>query len=554
VNGTEQIALVCRNRVILLDPRTGNWSSDNLWKYPGTEEVLSTDAVDWVQAATDTLVLETAFLLRGVGRPTLRFGYTEAMETMAEYDPDVPGTQADKMPSGDFALYYQDRLAVATGKQQVSVSDFLNFHAWSLLSQFKIALGGGDYLVAAVPFQGDKVLILCRKSVYLAYFSPAAGALGYEGSLNVETSWLRALTSQYGCVARRTVVEVGGSIWFLSDNGVVELTATLDLNLLGGSEALSAPLQPLMDRLSANYAGQACAVALRERVYFAVPLQEAAVAVESVTVTPADGRQLAGLTCATEPEITVGATVIVAGLTGNLAVLNGEQTVAQVVGRQVAIYTSAGVRPTGPVPGATLEPVETRPNAVLVFNTVNRGWESVDTLPGALRADWLLTVQTGGRRELWLVDRASGPARYEDGKQDMDGTYPSTGWPRLPQTLPFTLTSPAYNGGSVQGRFASRTYTGGDVSKGKRIRQARGRFRLASGDSAVLRVVARTPADETVQASLTVAAGTSDDTVRLPLGTRATEASVEVDFVSGAAALEMVAVESVIEEALQAKS
>lgn len=555
VSGAERIVLLAASEAVLFDPMTGKVETDPFWRYPAGQNLVAGQPVDWVQAASDTLTLESAFVFRGAGNKTLRFNYDEAFTAMDEYDTgSVTGTQSGKMVSGDFGLYYQDRLAVATGPQQVSVSDFLDFEAWSALTQFGINIGGGDYLIGAMAYDADKVLIVLRKSLYLAYFSPTAGLAGYTGSLDAEKSWVRKLPVDFGGVSRRCMLMLDGFVIILSDAGLMKLSITLDMNLTVSSERLSDPISTIFDRLSANYADAACAVALRERVYFAVPIQGDGVRVASVQVIPGAGSNVAGLVCVEDPGVNPGDEVVLSGLTGGLAPLNGLQTIYTGADTLLTIKTGIPVTATAQQAGVWLEPIQRRPNRILVFNTVNKAWESVDELPGDLRADWLLTAQSGGRRELWVVDKFYGPARYESGTQDMDGTYPSTGWPVLPQTLPFTLTSPHYNGEGVQATLRTRTYTKGDVTKALRLRQGRARFRLAAGDAAVVRVVARTPADETISTSLDVAAGEADDTVRIPVGCRVVESYAEVDFTAGAPALEMVTMESVGEDPPQARS
>lgn len=545
----DRLALFCPGQVVLFNTLTGAAETSANWVYPSGETVTDSQELDWIQASGSGVTTDDAYLLRGLSNKVLRFRYTDTMRALDDYSVINTG----QFPYATFGLYYQNRLAVASGPTQISVSDFLDFDAWSELAQYNVAKGGGDYLVAVKAFQGDKVVIFGRKSIWVAYFAIDATA-GYTGSIDAETSWLRLITNQFGCVARRSVVEVGGSIFFLTDAGIAELNAVLDLNLLGGAEAISAPIQPVMDALNANGAGAACAVALRDRVFFALPVLGAVQTVTAATVASLGAYRVAALNLATESEAGIGEPIMVSGFVGVLAGLNGRQMVTGSSGFSVEFYTSVPATALAPVAGVTMQAAPTRPNRVAVLNTVNKAWESIDELPGLLRADFLLAADAGARREVWLVDRTYGPALYESGTQDMDGTYPSTGWPTLPQTLPFTLTAPTYSGDDVQASLTTRTLTWGDVTKAKKLRQGRARFRLNPADAAVWRLVARSPADETSTASVAVVGGVSDDTLRLPLGLRCVEAHLEVEFTNGAAAVETLTAEALVDVPEQANS
>ena len=396
----DRIALVCPGQVILFNTLTGEAEVSANWAYPTGQLVDASQTVDWIQASGNGVTTDDAFLLRGLSHKVLRFRYTDSMVALDDYSVKDTG----QFPYANFGLYYQNRLAVASGATQISVSDFLDFDAWSELAQYNVAKGGGDYLVAAKAFQGDKVVIFGRKSIWIAYFAIDA-TTGYTGSIDADGSWLRQITSQFGCVARRSIVEVGGSIFFLTDVGVAELNAQLDLNLLGGAEPLSAPLQPLMDRLNANGASAVCAAAIRERVYFALPILGSEQEVTAAQVVSLGAYRMAYVTLATDPEMVAGEPMRVAGLEGVYAALNGLQTVAEVSGRLVGFYTASPVLAAVNVDGATAQAAPTRPTRIAVLNTVNKAWEAVDELPGDLRADFLLVADAGPRREVWLVDQ-----------------------------------------------------------------------------------------------------------------------------------------------------
>jgi hypothetical protein len=148
---------------------------------------------------------------------------------------------------------------------------------------------------------------------------------------------VKELTSEVGCLSRKSVVIQANNLIFLSDNGVYALTFLNDYNLRGTEEPLSKNIQPYIDRINARLAGNSTAVYYDNRYYLAVPLD---------SVVGADDAQ------------------------GN--------------------------------------------NAILVFNFLNKGWESLDTYgsSGFLITDFV-TAGAGVRNDLYAVSSSGGIHKME---------------------------------------------------------------------------------------------------------------------------------------------
>ena len=249
------------------------------------------------------------------------------------------------MPGPPWATYFQRRLwmpylyenggtlTVSTYtnrgiSDEIIASDILDSNTYDrVLNQFRISGGTADYVVAMHGFYDDALVVMNRNSIH--------AVVGTQGSL--ADTVVKELTSEVGCLSRKSVVMQANNLIFLSDNGVYALTFLNDYNLRGTEEPLSKNIQPYIDRVNARLAGNATAVYYDNRYYLAVPLD---------SVAGADDAQ------------------------GN--------------------------------------------NAILVFNFLNKGWESLDTYgdSGFLITDFV-TAGAGVRNDLYAVSSSGGIHKME---------------------------------------------------------------------------------------------------------------------------------------------
>ena len=88
---------------------------------------------------------------------------------------------------------------------------------------------------------------------------------------------VQEITREVGCVARKSIVQVGSQIFFLSDNGVYGVNFDELYNLRGATTPLSEPINPLMSRINKSYAANAVGIYHDNRYYLAVPLDSSTV-------------------------------------------------------------------------------------------------------------------------------------------------------------------------------------------------------------------------------------------------------------------------------------
>ena len=146
---------------------------------------------------------------------------------------------------------------------EIAVSDILDTTTFDQIeSQFRISGGTADYVVGMHGFYDDALIVLNRNSLHIV-----KGTLGSLLDVTV-----KELTSEIGCLARKSVVMRGNTMIFLSDDGVYSLEFLNDYNLRGSEEPVSRNIQPYIDRISKTYADRAVGILFDNRYYLAVPL------------------------------------------------------------------------------------------------------------------------------------------------------------------------------------------------------------------------------------------------------------------------------------------
>jgi hypothetical protein len=245
---------------------------------------------------------------------------------------------------------------------EIVASDILDSDTYDKIeSQYRITAGTADSLVGVEPFAEDNLLVFMRHSIHLIK--------GISGSL-LDTS-VNLITKEVGCVARKSIVQIGNQVLFLSDNGVYAAAFGDLYNLRGAGVPLSEPINPIIGRINRNYAQNAVAAYYNNRYYIAVPLD-----------------------------------------------------------------------------GSTVN------NAILIYNFLNQGWESIDTID---QSSWeiaqILVGDTGGLSKLYVVG-SLGSIHIIDDREDNNDNL----------TLYAGVSASAY---PVQSYVTTRQYTMGTLDRKK---------------------------------------------------------------------------------------
>ena len=194
--------------------------------------------------------------------------------------PQSSGGGFTHMPAPPWAIYHQRRLwmpyyyamAGSSGSptitnrnitDEIIASDILDQNTYDQIeNNFRIASGGADYVVAIQPFAEDNVVVFNRNTIHLI-----RGV-----SQPLKDVAVQEVTREVGCIARKTVVQVGNQIFFLSDNGVYSVNFEDLYNLRGASIPMSEAINPLIQRINPLYITNCVATYHDNRYYIAVPL------------------------------------------------------------------------------------------------------------------------------------------------------------------------------------------------------------------------------------------------------------------------------------------
>jgi hypothetical protein len=178
---------------------------------------------------------------------------------------DSDGTEA--MPNGSTGLFFSNRLLVPHDKDLIAASDYLNYTRYQpILASFKINQGSEDDLVSLVRINNSTIACFKTNSIYIV-----SNIYG-----NLADITLDEVTREYGAVGRKSVVQVGSDVVFLSSKrGVTSLGIADNGKVTAVDVPLSDPIQPLIDRINWNYASGSSAAYHNNRLYMAVPLDGA---------------------------------------------------------------------------------------------------------------------------------------------------------------------------------------------------------------------------------------------------------------------------------------
>lgn len=195
---------------------------------------------------------------------------------------EIPEAAAgsSRLPRATEGMYWNNRLFVVDARAAVQYVDSVwvsDFGGVSSVLQgdlayqsFKVNQGSADRLVAVYPFNATTLVAAKERSVYVV--SEVSGT-------NAELAQLARLdqvTGEWGCLAPRSLVQVGADVWLLAHRrGVCSIRLTETNAIQGVDVPVSRDVQPIIDRINWSAAQNATAAAHDNHVYFAVPLDGA---------------------------------------------------------------------------------------------------------------------------------------------------------------------------------------------------------------------------------------------------------------------------------------
>jgi len=250
------------------------------------------DAIEIENAGNSTLSAGQDFVISEVTESpaTLSF-YVQEPNTSGSGSTSVifqkhisQGLGFSHMPAPEYAAYHQRRLvmpfkySVSDAEEtyvyrkvldEVIISDILDSDTYDqIYAQFRFNAGTADFNVGLHSFSDDKLLVFNRNSIHLV-----AGA--------GQNAQVQLITNEVGCVARKSIIQVGNNVLFLSDNGVYGANFQDLYNLRGNEVPLSSSINPVIQLINKDLWDKSVGVYFDNRYYLAVPLNKEVVSVDS---------------------------------------------------------------------------------------------------------------------------------------------------------------------------------------------------------------------------------------------------------------------------------
>tara|TARA_R110000803_G_scaffold93521_4_gene161035 strand:- start:793 stop:1878 length:1086 start_codon:yes stop_codon:yes gene_type:complete len=148
---------------------------------------------------------------------------------------------------------------------EIIISDIIDSDTYDeIYSQYRFNAGTADYTVGLHSFSDESLLVFNRNSIHTV-----------QNTVNLQGSVAKLLTNEVGCVARKSIIQVGNQVIFLSDNGVYGTQFLDEYNLRGTETPLSEPINETINRINRNHWEESRAVYFDNRYYIAVPLDDA---------------------------------------------------------------------------------------------------------------------------------------------------------------------------------------------------------------------------------------------------------------------------------------
>ena len=275
--GQEIIVCVVGNGLFTYNPQTETLSAKI--NFPAGETIATQDGCDVVAA------IDKVYISRGFSKRPLVWDLTFGAGSITALPPTAGS--GHEFPNCSGMLYYANRMIVLgahhaeqisnpntlRNNDTVSVSHFLDFTHWAALDAFTVNSGSNDQVVGVAPWTLNEFLIFMRNSIF--YISVGSSRYGTGDGLSAD-SYVKTLATDIGCSARKSVVQAGGGVFFLSDNGVYFLqpqpASAESMKLLTMADPISAPIDDVIQRINKTYAYRSVATYWNNRYYLAVPL------------------------------------------------------------------------------------------------------------------------------------------------------------------------------------------------------------------------------------------------------------------------------------------
>ncbi|NDC55451.1 MAG: hypothetical protein EBZ69_01290 [Alphaproteobacteria bacterium] len=155
--------------------------------------------------------------------------------------------------------------AVPSGEPDtIYVSDILDAEgtsSWSVVQTIRIG-GDGDPITAIFPWTGFRLLAFKRSSTYVINADPTDSIANWE---------IQAIDRSVGCIAPRSLAQVGADVYWLALDGVRSLRRTLAGTEQEISEPLSKPIDSIVQDINLSQANKSAGFYYLNRYILSFP-------------------------------------------------------------------------------------------------------------------------------------------------------------------------------------------------------------------------------------------------------------------------------------------
>ncbi len=185
--------------------------------------------------------------------------------TQEDTDTDIDENESDgtePIPNSDHGLFFGNRLLVPHGRDNVGVSDYLNYTRYApIMSSFRVQQGTDGNITGIQRVNTTTLAVFKSNSIYMV-----SNIYG-----NLSDAILDEVTRDFGAISFKSTIPVGNDIWFLSSKlGVCSLSVAANGKVTAVQQPISEPIQPLIDEIDWNRADKAVAATYNNRYYLAV--------------------------------------------------------------------------------------------------------------------------------------------------------------------------------------------------------------------------------------------------------------------------------------------
>jgi hypothetical protein len=155
---------------------------------------------------------------------------------------------------------------VSTIPDALYFSDILDGETWDKVNnQIRIGAGDGTAITALKTWQKQALLVFKEKGVWIVTVDPTKA---HASDFTVDV-----VHNTIGCVARRTVCQVGQDVWFLSRNGIMSVAKQIATSNDVIAIPVSQPVQDIIERIRWDMVYKASAACYNNYYLLSIPVE-----------------------------------------------------------------------------------------------------------------------------------------------------------------------------------------------------------------------------------------------------------------------------------------